>query len=943
MEGDMANNIGAHPGAIWHKTDLQCHSPRDRGWGGSPDLPGNTPADLDARAGWAKEFVAACAAKNISAVAVTDHHDAAMVPYVQQAARDAGHDLVVFPGIEITCDDNAQCLALFDPSSDGDVWERLLNKLPNVQRAAATDRKGCIVNPCGLTVEKLFKVVAEDSVLRDACLLIPHFSGEDAHKSLNEQGHHPRFANLPANGVYIERSFDQLDETTVKKIHGLITEWGDRRRAIIATGDNRKATWDRLGAHSCWIKLGETTIEGLRQALLADEARISYQLPDVPSERVLTLTVKSTLTGKDPVEISFNDGFTALIGGRGSGKSSILEYLWFALGRRLSDTPSSKGSLLVEETLGADGFATVKIEREGVIETWTRKLAKKDVISITDCDGNVNDISLDEARRRFRARAFYQKDLSSTTVDEDSDTITGIAAAEAIEKRREVDQQIKNAKRSVGVALQQAAAYWQSQLEKKQASLRVKDIQDRITATAKRLDEEGVSKETLEILAQAPGYVQSKRYIEDLQALLADESRVIEGLKQSILPLPTLGKDATFEEAVKLRDAADASRKRVVDLLTSLSDELKTLEQARLAASTAYEARATTYREKYQAGVKQQDAHKTLLHDSTRLTEELGGAQAAESRAQARESELAPARAALQTERDALSALLMQRRKILGEAADKVAGDSSQVLKARVKNDARQEELIEAVLALLQGSRVHDAEQKTEELVGRAMKPGAAMTWQDFTAGMVCLYRDRILAGLPDEPTDAAKAEMEKLLFNGEVLTVQQARKIYSSLTDSKISALLSAVSRDQIILTYVDDGNQIPFSKASPGQQASALLELLLRQEAGPLMIDQPEDDLDNKVLMSIVQLIRTSKNRRQLIFTTHNPNILVNGDADKVIALKSRGESPMAAVESPRISIKHDGVIETPDIRETITHIMEGGKAAFDLRSRKYRFDLE
>ena len=60
------------------------------------------------------------------------------------------------------------------------------------------------------------------------------------------------------------------------RIQGKIDDWGRRRRAVIATGDNRFADWNRLGKHDCWIKLGEHSVEALRQALLADEARITY-------------------------------------------------------------------------------------------------------------------------------------------------------------------------------------------------------------------------------------------------------------------------------------------------------------------------------------------------------------------------------------------------------------------------------------------------------------------------------------------------------------------------------------------------------------------------------------------------------------------------------------------------------------------------------------------
>jgi chromosome segregation protein len=119
-------------------------------------------------------------------------------------------------------------------------------------------------------------------------------------------------------------------------------------------------------------------------------------------------------------------------------------------------------------------------------------------------------------------------------------------------------------------------------------------------------------------------------------------------------------------------------------------------------------------------------------------------------------------------------------------------------------------------------------------------------------------------------------------------------------------------------------------------------LLELLLKQSAGTLIIDQPEDDLDNRVIMRIVELLRRSKANRQLIFTTHNANIVVNGDADKVVALKSPEPSSNPSVNAPRVQLDCDGAIETPSVGTAITSVMEGGREAFDLRSRKYRFDL-
>ncbi|MGH6917719.1 MAG: hypothetical protein ACREJ0_08445, partial [Geminicoccaceae bacterium] len=84
----------------------------------------------------------------------------------------------------------------------------------------------------------------------------------------------------------------------------------------------------------------------------------------------------------------------------------------------------------------------------------------------------------------------------------------------------------------------------------------------------------------------------------------------------------------------------------------------------------------------------------------------------------------------------------------------------------------------------------------------------------------------------------------------------------------------------------------------------------------------------------------IQKTKQKRQVIFTTHNANIVVNGDADKIVALVPVPEGTGGIQTTPRIAIDVDGAIETPGMREIITHTMEGGKEAFELRSRKYAF---
>jgi hypothetical protein len=130
-------------------------------------------------------------------------------------------------------------------------------------------------------------------------------------------------------------------------------------------------------------------------------------------------------------------------------------------------------------------------------------------------------------------------------------------------------------------------------------------------------------------------------------------------------------------------------------------------------------------------------------------------------------------------------------------------------------------------------------------------------------------------------------------------------------------------------------EGDYIAFSHASVGRQATALMRVLLNQDGPPLIIDQPEEDLNNPVILDIVRDIWKAKSRRQIMFSSHNANIVVNGDADLVVCCDYR-----TAGDQSGGMIKERGAIDMDDIRGEITRVMEGGKEAFRLRKEKYGF---
>lgn len=141
----------------------------------------------------------------------------------------------------------------------------------------------------------------------------------------------------------------------------------------------------------------------------------------------------------------------------------------------------------------------------------------------------------------------------------------------------------------------------------------------------------------------------------------------------------------------------------------------------------------------------------------------------------------------------------------------------------------------------------------------------------------------------------------------------------------------------DFVDINYSIQFNSIPMEQLSSGQKGIVLMKLLLRldKSTDPLLIDQPEDNLDNKsVYDQLVEEFKRIKQRRQLLIATHNPNLVVNTDAEQIIVAEYRKKEKTGYISYTA------GSIEDKDVREKICRILEGGKDAFINRERRYDF---
>ncbi|HCF7229008.1 TPA: ATP-binding protein, partial [Pseudomonas aeruginosa] len=130
----------------------------------------------------------------------------------------------------------------------------------------------------------------------------------------------------------------------------------------------------------------------------------------------------------------------------------------------------------------------------------------------------------------------------------------------------------------------------------------------------------------------------------------------------------------------------------------------------------------------------------------------------------------------------------------------------------------------------------------------------------------------------------------------------------------------------DQTLVGNLEGG------QLSEGQRNTAILHMLLVKGDGPIVIDQPEDEVDASfIYKELVPLLRQAKQTRQVILATHNANLPVNADAELVVALESRqGKGCVLA----------QGGLDKKDASHAVLEIMEGSEEAFRRRRQKYHY---
>jgi len=933
-------------GAHFYKTDFQVHTPRDPNWAGEGAV-----SDDDRRR-YAQEFVAACRAKCLQAVAITDHHDLAFFPYIRDAAfnetDDAGRPLppddrlVVFPGAELTLAVPCQALLLLDADFPIDLLPQVIHALSVTPSPGGDSKHGPTARLEHIkTFEDLYQELNKKEFLKGRFIVLPHV-GESRQFSMLRKGMAAQYKSMPCVGGYMDGAVTQHGTGNSNIVNGVTKEWGNKPIALFQTSDSRSRDFAALGVHATWVKWAKPTAEAIRQACLARHSRISHAQPVLPAIRITRVEVSnSKFLG--PVALDLNPQYNAVIGGRGTGKSTILEYLRWALCdqpptigddgevRDIADFQRRRQGLIEGTLLPLDAVVDVSFLLNGVPHIVRRKASGDLTLKIADTA--FQPCTEQNVRELLPIRAYSQKQLSA--VGARLDELRRFVHAPIQGELDVIEERIAELRTELRNAFERVVRHRHLQAEIAAHEIERRSLGEQVQQLRSSL--KGLSPEDGAVIARQASYEKEQRVVQSLErdANAARTALAAAGTEFDRLP-GAIDKLNNGDNAELLRETHQALAAWIEKARTTLKELqsvfIPSVEEKELGpyfkGLVDWRERRAGHQKQYDEAAARAATHEETIRQIKGLEERLAEINQAADAKQEQVSRLGDPL----SEFNNLRTEWKTTHKARGDLLERQCADLTAVPRSRLRASLRRAAdtapLVERLRQLLKGTGTRGEHiDKLVEQVAVAADPPAS--WGAILDELLTLawvrVEDEALVQLPAVPRldNAGFTQKEKVALARQI---QPAGWFDLLLFDLK----------DLPVFEYEVRANDfLPFENASPGQQATALLSILLLQDGPPLLIDQPEDDLNMKIINEIVETLWQAKSHRQIVFASHNANLVVNGDAELVICCDYR----TSATESGG-QVKLTGAIDVPEINTEIAEVMEGGIDAFKLRQQKYGF---
>jgi len=934
-------------GNHYKKCDLQVHSPRDRNW------KGNNCVTEEERETYSKAFVKECRAAGVNAVAITDHHDMVFFEYIKAAAKaeldedgnsiSNDQQLVVFPGIELTFHQPPmQGLLILDANFPEALFPTVLGSLSLAQAPkedSKTSPTAAIPSDTINSINNIYKKLDGTDGVKGRYIFLPHVK-VGGHKSLMRKGFHEAYAKMPSVGGYVDGKFEGVGVGDLKILNGEVEAWGFKSIAVIQTTDYRADNTLAELDTATWIKWREPTAEALRQACLAKESRISLVEPELPNIFIdkMDVTNSSFLSKFD---LDLNSQLNSIIGGRGSGKSTILEYLRWALCDQTegfgkegvqSDILKRRNTLIDKTLKEVDGEVRVFFLVNGTRHIVKRNPKSEDVL-LKIGDSDFESVRPSQIQDLLPIQAYSQKQLSSISVR--SDELKRFIEQPISKEIEDIDLQVGEALAEVKSAYQKLSKSKELYTDLRKNDIEIGSFKSQIEKLRGGL--KGISEDDKKILDRAKYYVNEKNRFDEVSLEYSSIRDSVQPLKELLEKYKGKASDSSevFENEEILKGLNESRSKLLKEVITKVRE----LEQLHSNSIVRYEELHATWLEirnsfelEYKNAKEKSTSSQSTLTSIKELEKKIEKLELVIRQKQSLLSEADMTDEAFNNLYKNYIDLQISKIDRLKDSTKIFTQLSDGLIKADFTKTIDVEKMcaeINSVFSTYSLSVNKSRTEKLAELVSNSSAP--LIKWKDAVYELKALSEFNSAPDVQDElPHTPA--------LDSTGFSPANKRKISEALTSEGLLRLAS-IKLDFLpkffYQTHNEMGDEIPFEDASAGQQATALLNVLLNQDGFPLIIDQPEDDIDNRAIEKIITNLWGSKKKRQIIISSHNANLVVNGDSELVICCDYNETS-----EQTKGHIKYEGSIDRQEIRNEITSIMEGGERAFKLRKEKYGF---
>ena len=654
----------------------------------------------------------------------------------------------------------------------------------------------------------------------------------------------------------------------------------------------------------CWIK-ADPTFEGLKQIIYEPEERVRIQENSPYDDRKKVFFESVSMTGSTnfilpDTDLLLNRELVTVIGGRGSGKSVLLESLAFLNEEHLKVDRNGKKKVIEfyrdndAHTEPSPSFLlkTTLVDKDGSKQPFQKGLIEREGLELP---------FLYLGQEQLSGMATNDEELTRTICE-----LIGIDAAELNQQElivaaREVLAQIKveektaadivEAFKKLGYKDSQDLEKWTEQYLKK-----LSDQQARLSSKETRAALTEINKKTQRGLKLKELVAEADLALATLEKLDANETlKVLEKKISALYPDIKLSQVDTKKQLQEIK-AFQEKAKSDMELLRS-------------------EIRAKKA-ELIKKGIKE-DVN-TLLQSSEAIQRQISAVGTNLENYRIARKEIVAGK----VKRDAL---MQSMRDSLNHLKDEISAKFVEFQDSRNDSSAEERELFEKMIAGIgiEGQVVFDDREFCKELLSWRVDNRKIPSESDLRKHIAGQNPD----GTPKELTVEKVIDWIKADFGGA--------KVFNRGGEDGTMEYILTEWPDFLRVKAVVRLKGKPIEVLSIGQRGTLLLKVYLSTSTARqvFIIDQPEDNLDNNFIMhELVPLILKTKKSRQIIMSTHNANLVVNADAEQVVVAQLDLEKPYLA-----------GSIENPEINRSIRDILEGGEEAFRKRQRKYHAGLE